>query len=285
MYHWVIAVDLDKCLLNSSNTLSDQNLKSLEEAASSGAVIIIASGRMVSAIQPICDQLPAVAAIVAFNGAMVLNVTDGKVLLEVTLLETEIIRLLLWCVEQNCQVIFCCLDSIYVTFIDPVVEEYVRRTQVPVNVCKDPRREMLSPVYKALIYRRPPEPTNEAILIDEMRYSGAAPNCTLLKSDHGYVEVVPAGVAKDKGIKVALTAIGLQHIPLIAIGDGENDIGMLRFADCGYAVANACAEAREAADIIVSDCDNNGVAEAIYHFMANFPSSQFSKGDLTDDFK
>jgi hypothetical protein len=53
----------------------------------------------------------------------------------------------------------------------------------------------------------------------------------------------------------------------MAVGDGENDVDMLRLADCGYAVANACAEAKAVADIVVSDCDSNGVAEAIAHFM------------------
>jgi Cof subfamily protein (haloacid dehalogenase superfamily) len=220
-------------------------------------------------LQFILQQVPGVAAVVALNGALVFDIASETVLLEISLPSTEITALLRWCIHHNCQVILCCLESIHVTRLDPVVENYVKRTQVPVNVRVDLHEAIPSTVYKALVYHRHPEPTDELALADILRRARVVPNCTLYKSDHGYVEVVSAGVSKDRGLTVALEASGLQNLPLMAVGDGENDVGMLQLADYGYAVANACAEARAAADIVVGDCNSNGVAEAITHFMKN----------------
>jgi hydroxymethylpyrimidine pyrophosphatase-like HAD family hydrolase len=180
----------------------------------------------------------------------------------------------------------CCLESVYVTALDPIVEEYVKRTQVPVNVQIDLCKEIPAMVYKALVYCRYPEPTDESVLADVLRRARAVMNCTLYRSGHGYVEVISADVSKDRGLRIALEATSLQHLPLMAVGDGENDVGMLRLADCGYAVANACAEAKAAADIVVGDCDSNGVAEAITHFMRNLSMHPNKRGrPKTDDFK
>ena len=72
---------------------------------------------------------------------------------------------------------------------------------------------------------------------------------------------------------------GCRQLVLFSLEDGQNDVGMLQFADCGYAVANACAEARAAADVIVGGCDSDGVAEAIAHFIHDLSiHSQRGKG-------
>ena len=57
--------------------------------------------------------------------------------------------------------------------------------------------------------------------------------------------------------------LGLTREELAAFGDGDNDSGLLRFAGIGFAVANASAGCRDAADEIVASNDENGVAQGI----------------------
>ena len=52
----------------------------------------------------------------------------------------------------------------------------------------------------------------------------------------------------------------------MACGDGLNDITMLRDAGLGVAMANACPEAKAAADVETLSCDEDGVARAIERF-------------------
>lgn len=55
---------------------------------------------------------------------------------------------------------------------------------------------------------------------------------------------------------------------VVAVGDGENDAGMLRAASVGVALANACDETKRAADHVLSSSnEEDGVAEAISKFV------------------
>ena len=47
---------------------------------------------------------------------------------------------------------------------------------------------------------------------------------------------------------------------LLALGDAENDVGMLEMAAIGVAVGNASCPARKAADYIMKETNNEGAA-------------------------
>jgi hydroxymethylpyrimidine pyrophosphatase-like HAD family hydrolase len=47
---------------------------------------------------------------------------------------------------------------------------------------------------------------------------------------------------------------------LLAIGDAENDVGMLEMAAIGVAVGNACPRAQEAADFWMEETNDDGGA-------------------------
>ena len=57
---------------------------------------------------------------------------------------------------------------------------------------------------------------------------------------------------------------GIKNIPLnqmIAFGNGENDIDMLKTAGIGVAMGNSFESVKSAADDICDDCENNGIAK------------------------
>ena len=60
-----------------------------------------------------------------------------------------------------------------------------------------------------------------------------------------------------------LQELGISPSELVAVGDSENDIEMLTWAGMGVAVGNASEKLKKAAQLVVSDHDHSGVAEAI----------------------
>ena len=71
-----------------------------------------------------------------------------------------------------------------------------------------------------------------------------------------------------KGVALRQLAeyLGVPMSATMAVGDGLNDLTMLREAGIGVAMANACDEAKAAADVITESCDEDGVARAIERF-------------------
>ena len=79
-------------------------------------------------------------------------------------------------------------------------------------------------------------------------------------------EIAGKGVNKAEALKryAALRDVSLEEV--LAIGDNENDLEMLRLAGVGAAVANATAAAKEAADYVCRKERTEGVVEAVREF-------------------
>ena len=81
------------------------------------------------------------------------------------------------------------------------------------------------------------------------------------------LELVPEGVSKETGLRLLMEERGLAPSDVVAVGDGNNDVEMLRLAGAGVAVGNASEAALAAADHVVASSDEGGVAEAIRRFV------------------
>jgi Cof subfamily protein (haloacid dehalogenase superfamily) len=82
------------------------------------------------------------------------------------------------------------------------------------------------------------------------------------------LELLPKGCSKALGVKKVCEALGINpEQDLLAMGDAENDAGMLKMAAIGVAVGNASDPAREAADYIIDlSNDKGGVGLIVENF-------------------
>jgi Cof subfamily protein (haloacid dehalogenase superfamily) len=75
-------------------------------------------------------------------------------------------------------------------------------------------------------------------------------------------EITSAGISKATGIR---SAAEYYHVPMadtIAFGDSANDTEMLEAAGISVAMGNGAAVAKEAADFVTDDVDEDGIANA-----------------------
>ena len=61
-------------------------------------------------------------------------------------------------------------------------------------------------------------------------------------------------------------ATGIPRESIMACGDGDNDVHLLREVGFGVAMANAQSQVKDVADYITSSNDEDGVARAIEKF-------------------
>mmetsp|Transcript_4328 Transcript_4328/g.8298 ORF Transcript_4328/g.8298 Transcript_4328/m.8298 type:complete len:505 (-) Transcript_4328:31-1545(-) len=96
------------------------------------------------------------------------------------------------------------------------------------------------------------------------------PKLEALASQHGacvtqalptMLELLPGGCSKAMGVEKLCQALDIDPCTeLLAIGDAENDAGMLRMACIGVAVGNASPPARDASDIVLEFTNDQGGA-------------------------
>ncbi|CAM9138156.1 unnamed protein product, partial [Choristocarpus tenellus] len=77
------------------------------------------------------------------------------------------------------------------------------------------------------------------------------------------LEVLPLGASKGKGVAVLLEHLGIDPRHLMAMGDAENDVGMLQLAGIGVCMGNASPAAIAAADYVTLSNKENGAAVAM----------------------
>ena len=85
----------------------------------------------------------------------------------------------------------------------------------------------------------------------------------VFRSESYFLEFVPQGIDKALSLSVLLENIGMTREEVIAIGDGYNDLSMIKFAGIGIAMGNAQEPVKKAADYITLTNDEDGVAEVI----------------------
>jgi hydroxymethylpyrimidine pyrophosphatase-like HAD family hydrolase len=89
----------------------------------------------------------------------------------------------------------------------------------------------------------------------------------ITKSDPEYLEIMAPGVDKGTALLEIARHLGLSLEEVLAVGDADNDIGMLQAAGIGVAVRNAKPHVQAAAREVTDLTNNEGaVAEAVRRF-------------------
>jgi HAD superfamily hydrolase (TIGR01484 family) len=75
-----------------------------------------------------------------------------------------------------------------------------------------------------------------------------------------WLDLAPVGVSKASGLAHVAERLGVDAADVLAIGDGRNDIEMLRWAGRGVAMGQSVEETRAAADDVTASVYDDGVA-------------------------
>ena len=82
-------------------------------------------------------------------------------------------------------------------------------------------------------------------------------------SGHGSIDLILPGCHKASGLRRLAARWGLSPEECAAFGDGGNDIEMLQYCGCSYAMANAPDEVKRAAKYVCPSNEEDGVLSAL----------------------
>jgi len=82
----------------------------------------------------------------------------------------------------------------------------------------------------------------------------------------GAVDIVPKGISKAMGVRVVNEMYGFDMDKTLAIGDGDNDIEMLKDCHIGIAMGNSPDNIKEISDYVTDHIDNDGIYNALKHY-------------------
>lgn len=125
-------------------------------------------------------------------------------------------------------------------------------------------RHLHLPADKCLIVGEP----EDLVPLEEQFRQELGQRINAYRSEPFYLEVVPKGIDKAASLERLLQRIQIKREEVIAIGDGFNDLSMIKFAGLGVAMANAQPPVKSNADRITPYTNNqDGVAHFILELM------------------
>lgn len=87
--------------------------------------------------------------------------------------------------------------------------------------------------------------------------------CHVMSSGANWIDIVAKGTDKGAALREIQRQLGISPEETIAFGDNGNDIGMIRAAGRGYAVASAREEVKEAADEVIGTIEEDAVLSVL----------------------
>ena len=261
-YH-LLVLDLDGTLTNSKKEISPRNLQTLLRLQQNGVRLVLASGRPTFGIAPLADALYMKeygGFILSYNGGEIIEWATGRLLYK-NLLPDDVLPVLYTAAVRNNQAILT-YNNEYILTENPD-NEYVHKeaflNRMKIRAVDDFLEAAPRPLPKCLIVGDPDRLIRtEAEL--SLRLQG---QISVYRSEPYFLELVPMGIDKAQSLSVLLDKLGLTREAMVAMGDGYNDLSMIKFAGMGVAMANAQEPVKQAAEYITLSNDEDGVAAAV----------------------
>lgn len=97
----------------------------------------------------------------------------------------------------------------------------------------------------------------------DAKVAALMPQCRLPRWHPAFTDIVNGANSKSSGMEAICRHYGIRQEETIAFGDGGNDIDMLRWAGIGIAMGNADDTVKQAADMVTTTVDDEGIENAI----------------------
>lgn len=259
--------DMDGTLLTHDKRLSEEDAEAIVRFREAGGTFAVATGRVIQATRHYFDTIGLNSPVILCNGGMIYDCAKNKVAWSEYLPCREaksMVRELIKNFPQACAEI-CTPEVIY----DYNINDFERHhwkiggfTATPVNVLDD--IPMMN--WCKILFAMP-----EDTVADFAEYCNKLPEAKsveFITSSKNYHEMLPKGCTKGDALLRLKKMYGGKNTVVVAMGDYNNDMTMLKNADFSACPANALETVKDICDMIcLYDCDHGAVAEVLDYIM------------------
>ncbi|MFK8242871.1 MULTISPECIES: Cof-type HAD-IIB family hydrolase [unclassified Facklamia] len=265
----LIAIDLDGTLLNSQGMITKENIDALYFAHQQGVKIVLCTGRPYFAMKDFVSEIGLNSDddyIITFNGGLVQKAANGEIIKQYVLTPRDLKR---W--DSLTQQLALPLNLIDQAF---VYEPHQYPENHP-SIYLDERKNLATCFMDYDAFDSEHE-FNKFVVCCEPNYLDQQiqlipkeffEDYSVFKSRTNLLEIVEKSVTKGNILLELAKHLEIAADELMAIGDQENDLTMIEVAGVGVAMGNAVDSVKQAAQYITATNDENGVAQAIYHYI------------------
>jgi integral membrane protein (TIGR01906 family) len=257
----LVAIDIDGTIVNSNCELLQETIDDLKEAIAKGVYVVISSGRPFSGLQFIHEALGISNSenySVILNGAKVVNNDQSTIVSYVTIPFNSLAYYVKLGQDNNVHTQIFKDSEIYTEYINEYIKMEEDRNHIKINISD--YSELKDTEVEKFMF------ADDPTLLSAIRDS--LPPKTYFKfnvsfSAPHFLEILSKKATKGFGLAKLVEHLGLSWYNVMAIGDEENDISMLKYAKIKVAMGNATENVKKISNYITDTNDLNGVGKAV----------------------
>lgn len=229
------AIDLDDTLLGPDKEISAANAAAVRALQERGVRVVLASGRRHENMLRFHQQLELQGPIVSCSGALVKDAETGEILYQQLVPADLAAELVVEGAALDITIMYYRLDGVYANQRTPWTDLYQSRTGQKLNFYGDLTR-LAGDTPLKIIWCDRAERVSTLLSQVRSRYTGRLEPLT---TDPEYLEFLAVGADKGVGVAAVAKRYGIEPAQVVAFGDGNNDVSMLKWAGLGVAMSNA----------------------------------------------
>jgi Cof subfamily protein (haloacid dehalogenase superfamily) len=275
MRYRLLALDVDGTLLDPAGQLRPAVQQAVAATQKRGVRVVLCTGRRFRTALPLAQQLQLSDPAVVHNGALIKDLHSGATLQQCYMPHDVYTHALALLRQGGAPMVY--VDAFHEA-VDILTEALERghpfqRTYLQDNLthCRIVPDIASPPAYGVVMMGVMADEASLRALRLQLQHAlgtRARVNMLINKNYQGYIlEILHPCVSKWDALQRWAQREGIATEAIMAVGDDENDLEMIRHAGLGVAMGNAAETVKAAADFITGSNAEDGLAQALYRFM------------------
>lgn len=266
----MIAMDMDGTLLTNDKKVTKRTMNAIEKASQKGIKIVVCTGRIFTSAKIFANIIGTKAPIIASNGAYIREKDRNEVVYEKLMNKEQLHSIIKMVKEYKFYPHLYTFDTIYTEKIIFSSESYSKwneslpeNERIKIEVVND----LLDIAQQKNILKAMVMSNDTNNLLKLRKEIDEKMDISIVSSLPNNFEIMDSGVSKGSAVEILANYYGIKRDEVICIGDNENDLSMINYANLGVAMGNAEKILKDSADYITDTNENDGVAKVIEKFM------------------
>jgi Cof subfamily protein (haloacid dehalogenase superfamily) len=265
-----ILIDVDGTLVDDAGHVHPRTREALHAASARGVIVMIATGRSESGVEPVVDELGLPGPVLVYNGACLWDPRARKLLEERVLSNRVVERTLALCEQRGYAPVVMkhALKAAPPPATSALEKALSRLTALELRPFADlPREYVIRITLFSDQHADSAEFEREVDLhIGLPTYLTNFPLSHLVDHRASALQVVDVHApcrGKGEGVRMVRELYGIPSARVVAVGDATNDIPMFECAGLAVAMQGSMAAAKAAAQRVIGDCNTDTIGALV----------------------